>query len=90
MNEKQVADLTAAKVMLTTTEAAALLGISKSCLYKMTMRREVPFYKPMGGKLSYFNRTELESWMMRNRIATDEELSQKAQAYCMKKGGARA
>lgn len=89
---KQVADLITANIIstqkevLTSNEAARYLGISKSYLYKLTMNREIPHYKPMG-KMCYFNRVELESWLQSNRVATADEISQQAQTYCMKKGG---
>ena len=35
---------------MTTTEAARYLGLKPSYLYKMMMRRAIPYYKP-GGKL---------------------------------------
>lgn len=76
------------KEVLTSDEAAAYMGVSKSYLYKLTMRKEIPHYKPMG-KMCYFKRVELEAWLQSNRVATDSELTQKAQAYCMKKGGKR-
>ncbi|MBR5688182.1 MAG: helix-turn-helix domain-containing protein [Prevotella sp.] len=76
------------KEVLTSDEAARYMGISKSYLYKLTMRQKIPHYKPMG-KMCYFNRLELEKWLQGNRVATDEELSQQAEAYCMKKGGTR-
>lgn len=91
---KQVADLITAntifctKEVLTSDEAARYMGISKSYLYKLTMRQEIPHYKPMG-KMVYFNRVELENWIQGNRIATNDEISQQAQTYCMKKGGIR-
>lgn len=89
---KEVANLITAKTIfctkevLTSDEAARYMGISKSYLYKLTMRKDIPHYKPMG-KIVYFNRQELERWLQNNRISTDEELEQKAQAFCMKKGG---
>lgn len=89
---QKVADLITAntifttKEVLTSDEAAKYMGISKSYLYKLTMRQEIPHYKPMG-KMCYFNRAELEVWLQNNRIATDSEINQKAQSYCMRKGG---
>lgn len=74
------------KEVLTSDEAAQYMGISKSYLYKLTMRQQIPHFKPMG-KMCYFNRLELEGWLQSNRVATDEEISQRAQAYCAKKGG---
>ena len=90
---KQVADLITAntifctKEVLTSDEAARYLGISKSYLYKLTMKQQIPHYKPMG-KMCYFDRNELEAWITCNRASTNEELNQRAQTYCMKKGGA--
>lgn len=91
---KQVADLITAntifctKEVLTSDEAARYLGISKSYLYKLTMGQKIPHYKPMG-KMCYFNRVELESWLQSNRVATADEIAEQAQTYCMKKGGKR-
>ena len=72
------------KEVLTSQEAAKYLGVSMSYLYKLTMRKEIPHYKPMG-KVCYFNRKELEAWMQRNRTATDGELNQQAKKYCMER-----
>lgn len=89
---QKVADLITAntifctKEVLTSDECAKYMGISKSYLYKLTMRQEIPHFKPMG-KMCYFNRQEIETWLQRNRVSTDEELEQKAQAYCIKEGG---
>ena len=91
---KQVADLITAntifctKEVLTSDEAAKYMGVSKSYLYKLTMRQQIPHYKPMG-KMCYFNRLELEQWLQSNRVSTSTEISQQVQAYCMKKGGAK-
>lgn len=89
---KKVADLVTANIIfctkevLTSDEAAKYMGISRSYLYKLTMKQEIPHYKPMG-KMVYFNRLELEQWLQSNRAATGNEISQRANAYCMKKGG---
>ena len=91
---KKITDAISAKVavntkeVLTTDEAASYMGVSKSYLYKLTMEKRIPHYKPMG-KMCFFNRKEIEMWLQANRVATDEELSQDAQAYCIKKGGKR-
>lgn len=90
---KQVADMVTAntifctKEVLTSDEAAKYMGISKSYLYKLTMKQQIPHFKPMG-KMCYFNRLELEQWLQSNRVATETEISQKAQSFCMK-GGVR-
>lgn len=81
-NEVTANTIFCTKEVLTSDEAARYMGISKSYLYKLTMRGEIPHFKPMG-KMCYFNRVELEQWLQRNRVATSEEIEQKAQNYCM-------
>jgi len=89
---KQVADLITAntifctKEVLTSDECAKYLGVSKSCLYKWTMTRQIPHFKSPTGKICFFNRQEVEAWMQSNRVATDAELEAQAQKLS-KKGG---
>lgn len=77
------------KAVLTTDEAAKYLGVSKSALYKWCMLRQIPHFKSPTGKLTYFNRCEIEAWMQSQKVATDEELSGQAASYSLnkKKGG---
>ena len=87
---KQVADIVTAntifctKEVLTSDEAAKYMGVSKSYLYKLTMKQQIPHFKPMG-KMCYFNRLELEQWLQSNRVSTASEIKQQAQSFCMKK-----
>ena len=91
-NMNRLADLITAKVInctkevLTADEAANYMGISKSYLYKLTMNKTIPHYKPMG-KMVYFNRLELEQWLQSNRYSTDDEIASRAATYTNKKGG---
>ena len=86
LNLQQVADLITAntifttKEVLTSEETARYLGVSKSCLYKWTMSRQIPHYKSPTGKLCFFNRAEVEAWMQSQRVATEAELETKARA----------
>lgn len=57
------------KKVLTFTEACFYLGISESLLYKLTSTKEVPHYKPRG-KMLYFNKDELDQWLMQNTVPT--------------------
>ena len=75
------------KNLLTSDEAAEYLGISKSYLYKLTMQRKIPHYKPFG-KFNYFDRNELEEWAKSVRVTTVNEtkihLSPDYQKYLFK------
>lgn len=65
------------KPYLTTTETADYLGISKSTLYKLMSRKEIPYYKPWG-KVALFKASELEALVDRTRISTAMELREQA------------
>jgi excisionase family DNA binding protein len=68
------------KNVLTFDEAAGFIGISKSHLYKLTMANALPFYRPRG-KMIYFERVELENWLLQNRITPADELEAKASTH---------
>lgn len=75
-----------AKEFLRFDETARYMGVSRSYLYKLTMWRRIPHYKP-NGKMIYFNRKEVDMWLGQNRVATADELEARAQSYCAKKKG---
>ena len=77
------------KKVLTFNETANYMGISKSCLYKMTMNRTIPHYKP-NGKMIYFERDEIEAYLLSVRIKPQTEIETGASKYVLtsnKKGG---
>lgn len=69
------------KNVLTFDEGATYMGVSKSHLYKLTMAGStIPHYKPRG-KMIYFDRAELEKWLLQNRITPIDEIEAKASSY---------
>lgn len=72
-----------AKRALNMDEAAKFTGLSKSRLYTLVSEKQVPHYKK--GKLTYFNKKELEEWMLQDRILTKEEMEQRAAQFIYKK-----
>lgn len=68
------------KNVLTMDDVCLLTGLSKSYLYKLTCHKAIPHYKP-NAKLVYFNRKEIEQWMMQNRVNTKTDAEQFALAY---------
>jgi len=81
-------DGTVLKEMLTIEEAAEYMGISKSSLYKMNMRNELPTYRP-GGKRIYLKRSEINEWMSSQRRDSKAEIEQQAVAYLAKQARKR-
>jgi len=77
------------KTVLNFEEVAAYTGLSKSYLYKLTSSGGIPCFKPQG-KHIYFNKQEIDSWLMQNRKATTRELDSKAATFVtLQKGIAR-
>lgn len=80
--------LLASKKVLTMDDVSLLTGLSKSHVYKLVSWKKIPHYKSNGGKLTFFEKDEIEKWLLQNRIETTEETEMKAAAYCIanKKG----
>jgi len=85
--------LLGSKRVLTMQDAVLLTGLSLSCLYKKTHKREIPFWKSSGGKLIYFNKEEIENWCLSHRVKTNAEIEAEAATFVVvgkrKKGGAK-
>lgn len=62
------------KTIFNLSEAAAYAGISKSYLYKLTSTRQITFYRPVT-KLIFFKRTELDDWLLQNKLSTIMEMA---------------
>lgn len=58
-------------------EGCEYTGIKPSYMYKLTSRREIPHSKP-GGKQIFFDREELDQWLLSNRVATRNEIESQA------------
>jgi len=68
-----------AKEVLDINDVAQLTGYSVKYLRTMIASRDIPHYK-RGNRL-FFNREEIEDWMMGTRIPTREEMNIKAMGY---------
>jgi len=68
------------KQILSLSEASAFTGLATSYLYKLTSTQEIPHYKPRG-KMLYFDRSELESWLKQNRVNSNADIERKAAAH---------
>jgi len=71
-----------AKNVLDINDTAELTGYSVKYLRLLIARRDIPHYR-RGNRL-FFNRDEIEDWMMGTRIPTNEEMNIKAMGYRIK------
>ena len=52
-------------------------GFTYGSVKNYVSRGEIPHYKPLGGKV-FFKKSEIEEWLLRNRVSSNEELETKA------------
>ncbi len=69
----------ASKTVLDINDVAQLTGYSVKYLRLLIANRDIPHYR-RGNRL-FFNRDEIEDWMMGTRIPTKEEMNIKAMGY---------
>jgi len=76
------------KKVLNFNEACTYLELSHSHLYKLTSTGAIPHYKPNGKKI-YFQKDEIDQWLLRNKMDSNDEIEQQAANYLMKKGAVK-
>ena len=65
------------KRVLSFSEGCRFIGMSESYAYKLTAKRAIPHSKPDGKKI-FFDREELEAWLLRNPVKTKAVLIKQA------------
>lgn len=68
-----------AKPILDLDEAVLFTGFSKGHLYRLTSERQIPHYKK--NRKLYFKKTELEAWLLEEKVLTNAELDSRAATY---------
>lgn len=68
------------KKVMTMDDLAAYSGLAKSTIYKMTSNQEIPHAKP-NGRYIYFDRDEINAWLLRNKVLTAEQINMEAATY---------
>ena len=66
--------LLSAKNVLTLDDVCILTNLSKSHIYKLTYMKQIPYWKSDGGKYLFFDKKEIENWLLHTRIKTNAEL----------------
>ncbi|MDB4130909.1 helix-turn-helix domain-containing protein [Flavobacteriaceae bacterium] len=54
------------KNVLNLNELSDYTGYSKSYIYKLTSRNAIPYFKP-SGKSVFFDRVEIDTWLLKNK-----------------------
>lgn len=70
------------KKYLNVEESADYLGVSRSTIYSYTHNRIIPHYKPRGRRC-YFLKDDLDSFIEKTRVSSQEEIEKEALKYIM-------
>ena len=60
------------------------LGLSKSHIYKLTSTHSIPHSKR--GKRLYFDKETINTWVLKHKIWTQDDIEKQAADYLIKKG----
>lgn len=74
----------AGKDLLSAGEAAPMLDIGLSQLYRLTSERRIQYYKPADGRI-YFKRSDLETYVLTGNVSTQDEISRLADQLVQKR-----
>ena len=69
--------------VLNLNQASEYISLSKSAIYKKTSDRTIPHFKQ--GKKLYFKRSELNEWLTKQKILTNDEIEMAATEYILTK-----
>ena len=69
------------KEVISLEELIAYTGYSEAHIYRLTSKNQIPHYK-RANRL-FFNRKEIDSWLMQNRVKTVREIESEASTYCV-------
>lgn len=87
--ESLLINITNSKKVMNLDEVADYTGYSKSFIYKLTSTGGIPCYKPQGKQI-FFEKEEIDNWLLQNRKATNDEIQSQAATYvALNKGGVR-
>ncbi|WP_139855662.1 helix-turn-helix domain-containing protein [Aequorivita sinensis] len=80
-SQNMVDSETPTKIMTVHT-VSEYLNLSLSCIYKLTSGKEIPHFKR--GKRLYFEKNEIDKWVMENKCLTNRDLNERANEYIFK------
>lgn len=77
----QIAALTliGSKAVLDLDETVLFTGLSRGHLYRLTSEKRIPHFKKC--RKLYFKKSDLEEWMMSDKVLTEDEIRDRASTY---------
>ena len=72
------------KEILSVEELEKYTGFKKSYIYHLVHYSKIPYSKP-NGKYLFFQKSEIDEWLLKNKSLSDDQIQEKAREYVLKK-----
>lgn len=72
------------KKILSVEELEKYTGFKKSYIYHLVHYSKIPYSKP-NGKYLFFQKSEIDEWLLKNKSLSDDQIQAKAREYVLKK-----
>ncbi|MDM1377038.1 helix-turn-helix transcriptional regulator [Myroides marinus] len=72
------------KEILSVEELEKYTGFKKSYIYHLVHFNKIPYSKP-NGKYLFFQKFEIDEWLLKNKSLSDDQIQEKAREYVLKK-----
>ncbi|MDM1093726.1 helix-turn-helix transcriptional regulator [Myroides odoratimimus] len=72
------------KEILSVEELEKYTGFKKSYIYHLVHYSKIPYSKP-NGKYLFFQKSEIDEWLLKNKSLSDDQIQKKAREYVLKK-----
>ena len=80
LNQLEILIVSTAKQILTVEDLINYTGFSRSYIYKLVHKNVISYYKP-NGKTLFFQKNEIDEWLLKNKNQSDSQIEAKAQDY---------
>lgn len=72
------------KEILSVEELEKYTGFKRSYIYHLVHFNKIPYSKP-NGKYLFFQKTEIDTWLMKNKSLSEQQIQENARKYALRK-----
>lgn len=80
LNQLEILIVSTAKQILTVEDLINYTGFSRSYIYKLVHKNVISYYKP-NGKTLFFQKNEIDEWLLQNKSFSNSQIEKKAHNY---------
>jgi prophage regulatory protein len=80
LNQLEILIVSTSKQILTVEDLINYTSFSRSYIYKLVHKSIIPYSKP-NGKTLFFQKKEIDDWLLQNKSNSISQLEQKANSY---------